>query len=156
EAAWPLLDAVVNETTAASEWAAAAATLEAFVRRVPNCIPALVRLVEVAIDGGLEPIASKAQARLADTYLMKGMGAEALAVIEDLAVRESGDARHMDRFRRALVLVGEENPDEEIARRMNTMIALPDVGGASEYQSADAEDDPRVVHFGSSRSSSRR
>src|SRR5215471_15368630 len=64
EAAWPLLEAVVNETTGASEWAAAAATLEAFVRRVPNCIPALVRLVEVAIDGGLEPIASKAQARL--------------------------------------------------------------------------------------------
>jgi tetratricopeptide (TPR) repeat protein len=148
EAAWPLLECVVDELTSKSDWQSAASHLQHFIRRVPNCIPALVRLVEVAIDGGLEGTASKAQALLADSYLANGMGAEALVVIEDLTVREPGNQRHMDRLRRALTISGEENPDEAIARRL-TVMTLPDFNGQEAEPDDASSEERRVLLFGS-------
>ena len=55
---------------AADEWGSAAAALNEFVNRVPNHIPALMRLVEICVDGGLEATMHSAQAQLADAYLI--------------------------------------------------------------------------------------
>ena len=50
----------------------AAAALQEFVTRVPNHIPALMRLVEICVDGGLEATMYSAQAQLADAYIAAG------------------------------------------------------------------------------------
>jgi tetratricopeptide (TPR) repeat protein len=84
-----------------SEWDRAATALQQFVTRAPGCIPALVRLVEVAVDGDLAGTASHAQEMLADAYLASGAIEEGLAIAEDLAAREPNNAVHAARVRRA-------------------------------------------------------
>ena len=59
---------------ARQDWASAAAALQEFVTRVPNHIPALMRLVEICVDGGLEATMYSAQAQLADAYIAGGLG----------------------------------------------------------------------------------
>ena len=78
---------------AADEWGSAAAALNEFVNRVPNHIPALMRLVEICVDGGLEATMHSAQAQLADAYLIVGAGLEARVIAEDLVAREPGSRR---------------------------------------------------------------
>ena len=69
EAAFPCLDAVADAALEQKDFAAAATALTAFVSRSPNHIVALMRLVEVCVDGGLEESMHDAQAQLADAYL---------------------------------------------------------------------------------------
>jgi tetratricopeptide (TPR) repeat protein len=91
------------ETAAAGEdWASAAAALQEFVTRVPNHVPALMRLVEVCVDGGLEATMYTAQAHLADAYIALGQAAEARFIAEDLVAREPWDRSNLGRFRSAL------------------------------------------------------
>ena len=59
---------------APTDWPGAAAALQEFVTRVPNHIPALMRLVEICVDGGLEATMYSAQAQLADAYIAAGAG----------------------------------------------------------------------------------
>ena len=66
----PLVDAA----DAAGDFGGAAALLREFAARVPNQIPALLKLVEVCVDGGLEATMYEAQAQLADAYLGRGPG----------------------------------------------------------------------------------
>jgi tetratricopeptide (TPR) repeat protein len=47
------------------------------------------------------------------------LGGEARAIAEDLVVREPWERANIERFRRALVLMGEPDPDEIIARRLS-------------------------------------
>ena len=68
-------------------------------------MPALLKLVEVCVDGGLESTMYDAQAQLADAYLAAGQGADARAIAEDLVAREPWEGAHIDRFRRALVML---------------------------------------------------
>src|SRR5262249_32897805 len=89
-----------------------------FVTRVPNHIPALMRLVEICVDGGLEATMYDAQAQLADAYLAAGAASEARFIAEDLVAREPWEKAHIERVRRALVLVGETDPDSVIASRL--------------------------------------
>ena len=88
----------------------AASALHEFVTRVPNQIPALMKLVEICVDGGLESTMYMAQAQLADAYLAAGSGAEARVIAEDLVAREPWVRANIDRFRRALIMLGEPNP----------------------------------------------
>jgi len=104
---------------AADEWGSAAAALNEFVSRVPNHIPALMRLVEVCVDGGLEATMYSAQAQLADAYLTAGAGVEARVIAEDLVAREPWDRLNIDRFRRALTMLGETDVDGIIADRLS-------------------------------------
>jgi tetratricopeptide (TPR) repeat protein len=119
EAALVCVDAIVEADIAASELVDAASVLEEFVARVPNQIPALLKLVEVCVDGGLQATMFEAQAQLADAYLSAGQGAEARVIAEDLVAREPWDTAHMDRFRRSLVLLNVPAPDAVIAERLN-------------------------------------
>src|SRR5205814_4121965 len=113
---------------AESDWAAAPSALQEFVTRVPNHIPALMRLVEICVDGGLEATMYSAQARLADAYIAAGAAAEARFIAEDLVAREPWERANVERFRRALELMGEADPDAVIAERL---------GGQSPFVSTD-------------------
>lgn len=101
DAAVTLVDMVAAHWTERSQWEPAATALQQFVTRVPGCIAALVRLVEVAVDGDLVSTASHAQEMLADAYLANGAVAEGLAIAEDLAAREPNNPVHAARVRQA-------------------------------------------------------
>ena len=119
EAGLKLVDLAADTAVAHQDWPSAAAALQEFVTRVPNHVPALMRLVEICVDGGLEATMYSAQAQLADAYIAAGQGAEARFIAEDLVAREPWDRANIERFRRALVLLGEPDPDGVIAERLS-------------------------------------
>jgi tetratricopeptide (TPR) repeat protein len=119
DAGFRVVDLAADAAVAQSDWPAAVAVLQEFVTRVPNHIAALMRLVEICVDGGLEATMFTAQAQLADAYIAAGAAAEARFLAEDLAAREPGDKSNIERFRRALELCGEPDPDALIAERLS-------------------------------------
>jgi len=129
-----------------SDWASAAAGLQEFVTRVPTHLQALTRLLEISVDGGLEATMFSAQAQLADAYIAAGMAREARGLAEDLVAREPWDRANIERFRQALVLMGERDPDAVIAERLSgqspfisTELALDDEPHAAPDRSFAAE-----------------
>jgi hypothetical protein len=78
-----------------------------------------MRLVDICVDGGLEATMYEAQMALADAYLESNRGLEARIVSEDLVAREPWNKSNIDRFRRALVMLGENDPDAIIAERLS-------------------------------------
>jgi tetratricopeptide (TPR) repeat protein len=119
DAAFVCVEAVVDASIGASDLLDAASILEEYVARVPHQISALLRLVEVCVDGGLEGAMFEAQAQLADAYLAAGQAAEARVIAEDLVTREPWDQTHIDRFRQSLVMLNVEDPDTVIAERLS-------------------------------------
>jgi tetratricopeptide (TPR) repeat protein len=119
DTAFVCVDAVVDSAVSASAFEEAATALQEFGNRAPGQIPALLKLVEVCVDGGLENAMYEAQERLTDAYLAAHQGAEARAIAEDLVAREPWEAAHIDRFRRALVLMRVSDPDTLIAERLS-------------------------------------
>jgi len=111
EQGFRVVELAAAAAVAAADWASAAAALQEFVTRVPNHVPALMRLVEVCVDGGLEATMYSAQAHLADAYIASGQAAEARFIAEDLVAREPWDRSNLERFRRALELLGEPDPE---------------------------------------------
>jgi tetratricopeptide (TPR) repeat protein len=110
DAAVALVDMVATHWTERSQWEPAATALQRFVTRVPGCIAALVRLVEVAVDGDLGATAGHAQEMLADAYLASGATAEGLAIAEDLAAREPNNSVHASRVRQAHEMLEAQSP----------------------------------------------
>lgn len=106
-------------SAAAGDWGAAAAALQEFVTRVPSHLQALMRLVEICVDGALEATLYSAQAQLADAYITAGMADEARFIAEDLVAREPWDRANIERFRKTLVLMDEPDPDAIIAERLS-------------------------------------
>jgi tetratricopeptide (TPR) repeat protein len=119
EAGYPCLDAVAEVALRDSDYSGAAAALNEFVSRVPHNVVALMRMVEVCVDGGLESSMQQAQAQLADAYLQDGRALEARIISEDLVAREPWNNENIDRFRRALTMLGEADPDSIIADRLS-------------------------------------
>src|SRR5207237_5255004 len=119
EAGFRVVELAADSAVAESDWPAAAAALQEFVTRVPNHIPSLMRLVEICVDGGLEATMFSAQAQLADAYIEAGSATEARFIAEDLVAREPWDKANIERFRKALVLMGEPDPDALIASRLS-------------------------------------
>ena len=119
DAAFVCVDAVANGWIADSAFEQAATALQEFVRRVPAQIPALLKLVEVCVDGGLEATMYETQTQLADAYLEGGHAAEARVIAEDLVAREPWERAHIERFRRALVMLRVAEPDSVIAERLS-------------------------------------
>jgi hypothetical protein len=101
DAAMTLVDMAAAHWTERSQWEPAAAALQQFAVRAPGSIAALVRLVEVAVDGDLGGTATHAQEMLADAYLANGAIEEGLAIAEDLAAREPTNPVHAARVRQA-------------------------------------------------------
>ena len=119
EIGFAVVELAADAAVAGQDWASAAAALQEFVTRVPNHVPALMRLVEICVDGGLEATMYSAQAHLADAYLAGGLAAEARFIAEDLVAREPWDRSNLERFRRALELLGEPDPEALIAERLS-------------------------------------
>ncbi len=119
EAGYPCLDAVADAALETQDFSGAAAALHEFVTRVPHHVVALMRLVEICVDGGLEATMLEAQAQLADAYLEVDRGLEARIISEDLVAREPWNTANIDRFRRALVMLGEQDADHIIAERLS-------------------------------------
>ena len=119
DAGFKVMELVTDSAVAESDYAGAAAVLQEFVTRVANHIPALMRLVEICVDGGLEATMYSAQSQLADAYIAGGMANEARFIAEDLVAREPWERANVERFRRALQLMGEPDPDAVIAQRLS-------------------------------------
>jgi tetratricopeptide (TPR) repeat protein len=95
------IEAAADAWAAAGDFATAAAVLQEFSLRVPGQIPALLRLVEICIEGQLDTAMYEAQAQLIDAYLDAGRAEEARVVAEDLAALQPDDPAHQERLRRA-------------------------------------------------------
>jgi tetratricopeptide (TPR) repeat protein len=119
DAAFVCADAAVDAAIAATEFDQAAGLLKDFLVRVPGYIPALLKLVEVCVDGGLETTMYETQAQLTDAYLAGSHAAEARVIAEDLVAREPWEGAHIERFRRALVMLKVSEPDSVIADRLS-------------------------------------
>ena len=146
EAAYRAVELAADIAVAQGDWPGAAAALQEFVTRVTTHIPALMRLVEICVDGGLEATMYSAQAQLADAYIAAGAAAEARYIAEDLVAREPWEKANVERFRRALVLLGEPDPDALIAERLSgqspftsTDLSFSDVPIADEKKVAEPE-----------------
>jgi tetratricopeptide (TPR) repeat protein len=137
-----VIELTAEAAVAKNDWDTAAADLQGFVARAPNYIPALMRLVEICVDGGLDKMMYTAQAELADAYLANGAAMEARFIAEDLVAREPWERANVDRFRRALELLGEPDPDAIIAERLSEETSLtPD----DLFASVPAAEDPEEV-----------
>ena len=119
EAGFALAELSAEVAVANNDWAAAADTLREYVERAPSFIPALMRLVEICVDGGLEAMMFNAQAQLADAYIAAGAVADARFIAEDLVAREPWERANIERFRRTLEMLGEPDPDGIIAERLS-------------------------------------
>ena len=119
EAGYQPIDAVADAALAEGDYAAAAVALHEFTTRVRSHLVALMRLVEICVDGGLESTMYEAQAALADAYLDQGRAMEARIISEDLVAREPWNKVNIERFRRALVMLGEGDPDAIISERLS-------------------------------------
>lgn len=115
EAAYGCVDLLVDDALLGGEMAVAIATLESFTSRCPH-LPALMKLVEIAIDAGQDQVMREAQGRLTDAYLEAGRGSEARVIAEDLMAHDPQSDVHTGRLRRALELVGETEIEEILAR----------------------------------------
>ena len=122
DAAVVLVDMAASHWTERLEWEPAATALQRFVTRAPGCIGALVKLVEVAVDGDLGATASQAQEMLADAYLASGAIAEGLAIAEDLAAREPNNPIHASRVRQAQERLDGGRDDEAAGKSEHTVI----------------------------------
>ena len=94
DAAFVVIDALVDAAGAAGNFGDAAALLHELASRVPNQIPALLKLVEVCVDGGLEATMYEAQAHLADAYLGVGQAAEARVIAKIWSPGNRGTRAH--------------------------------------------------------------
>jgi tetratricopeptide (TPR) repeat protein len=121
DAAFVVVEAVVDANSIARDFSGAAAILQEFIARVPDHIPALMKLIEVCVDGGLESMMNEAQSQLADAYLGAGQATLARVIAEDLVAREPWERDHIERFRRALVMLNVSDPDSLIAERLSGM-----------------------------------
>jgi tetratricopeptide (TPR) repeat protein len=119
EAGYQPVDAVIDAALAKNDFAAAAVALQEFTARAPSHIIGLMRLVEICVDGGIESTMYEAQAQLAEAYMASGRALEARIISEDLVAREPWNKANLDRFRRALVALGEADPDAIIADRLS-------------------------------------
>ena len=119
DGAFQAVDAATDAAVQDADWPSAASALHEFVTRVPNHIPALMKLVEICVDGGLEATMYSAQAQLADAYLTAERPGEARVIAEDLVAREPWERANIERFRRALTMLGEPDPDAIIAERLS-------------------------------------
>ena len=119
EAAWVAVDAVTDFSIGEQQFAEAAVTLQEHTSRRAGHIPTLLKLVEVCVDGGLESTMHETQVQLTDAYLENGHAAEARVIAEDLVAREPWERAHIERFRRALVMLNVPDPDTHIAERLS-------------------------------------
>jgi len=128
DAGFAFVEIAADASIAADDAPAASAMLQEFVARAPNHVPALLRLVEISVDSGVESTMNLAQGLLADAYLAVGKPEEARFIAEELVAREPWERTNLERFRKTLEMLGEPDPDGTIAERL---------GGGTPFTSTD-------------------
>ncbi len=103
---WPLAEFKADQALTGGSGLAAAAILKQFVAGHPGHLLSLVKLIEVAVDAGLDSERTAAQDALCGAYLAIGEGGAARVIAEDLVARAPEDPRFRERLRQALVLSG--------------------------------------------------
>lgn len=129
DAGYLCTEALVNLAMASGDLGGAWRVLQAFLDRAPAHLPALLRAVEVAVDGGLDADLVSVQTALVDAYLAAGHAQEARVVAEDLLARDPDDERHRERLRRVLVQCGDPDPDGTLAACLQPLIGIDEEGG---------------------------
>ncbi len=122
EAGFECITAVVDTAVLKGDLESAVSVVERFVARATGFIPALLKLVEICVDGSFEHELYRAQARLADAYLATGQWTGARAISEDLFERRPDDAANVERLKSALQGLGVPDPDGEIAERLRLRV----------------------------------
>jgi tetratricopeptide (TPR) repeat protein len=120
-ARYAIVDLLVDHAAASGDFGKAARRLQGFLEKAPRHLAALLRLVEVCVDGDLEAALTAAQQELAEAYLEAGEPEKARVIAEDLLLRNSRSSTHKDRLRRVLVTLGEKDPDAIIAERLSML-----------------------------------
>jgi tetratricopeptide (TPR) repeat protein len=115
ERAYGCIEVAADAALFESDFERAAAVLEKFVTSGGH-IPALMKLVEVCVDAAFDERLRAAQAQLADAYLDAGRAAEARVIAEDLLARDTTSEANRQRLLRALLALGIDHPEEELAR----------------------------------------
>lgn len=118
KARYAIVELLVEQAAGSGDFGKAARRLQEFLEKSPRHLPALLRLVEVCVDGDLDAALTNAQQELADAYLEAGEADKARVIAEDLFLRNPRSVTHKDRLRRILVAQGEPNPDQVIADRL--------------------------------------
>jgi tetratricopeptide (TPR) repeat protein len=117
-ARYAIVDLLVDHAAVSGDFGKAARRLQAFLEKAPRHLSALLRLVEVCVDGDLDAALTAAQQELAEAYLEAGEAEKARVIAEDLLLRSPRSSTHTDRLRRILVTLGETDPDAVIAERL--------------------------------------
>ena len=104
---------VVDDAVLRGDWDRAIDVLQSFLVHGQH-IEALVKLVHVSEDAGVEEVLHEAQERLVEAYLDQGQALEAQALAEALLARAPQSPVHAQRLRRAFELSGTVDPDEAV------------------------------------------
>jgi len=136
-ARYAIVDLLVDHAAASGDFGKAARRLQGFLEKAPRHLGALLRLVEVCVDGDLDAALTAAQQELAEAYLEGGEAEKARVIAEDLLLRNPRSSAHSDRLRRVLVTLGEKDPDAVIAERLSMLDE--DAFGADEEAPAAAQ-----------------
>lgn len=120
DAAYVSVELFADATGARGDWDGAAAGLHELVSRAPGHVPALLKLIEVCVDGGFDAAMMSAQGKLADAYLRLGQAANARMIAEDLVLRAPWERSSVERCLRALVLCQDPDPERTIADLLST------------------------------------
>jgi ribonuclease HII len=116
----------------------AGAALQQFVARVPNHYDGLTKLVEVAGAAGWEAVMVEARCLLADACLSQSRPAEARVIAEELVAREPWERGHLDRLRRALMMLQVSDPEIVVADTLSGQAAFEHAGAAGPRIAVDA------------------
>ena len=118
DAGFECISAVVDMSVASGDLEFALSVLERFVARAKTSVPALLRLVEICVDGDFEHNLYRAQVQLADAYLAAEQWAEARTLCEDLVDRRPDEAANITRLMTALGHLGVPDAEGVVARRL--------------------------------------
>lgn len=119
ESAFGCLDVVTDAALLEDDWIRAVDGLQTFVLAV-SYLPALIKLVELCVDAGLDEPLREAQVQLADAYLQAGRGADARVISEDILDRDPLNKEHARRLVRALELLGVADARRVVEERVRS------------------------------------
>jgi tetratricopeptide (TPR) repeat protein len=114
DASYACVEVLADHHAVAAEFREATDLVSRFLTVAPKHLPALLRLVELCVDGDFDAELTDAQGRLADVYLEVGQYLQARVIGEDLLSRDPRSTVQRDRLHRALVALGESDPDAAI------------------------------------------
>jgi tetratricopeptide (TPR) repeat protein len=156
DAAFACVDSLSEMALLGGDADAAIGALQSLLQHGPH-VPALMKLVEIAVDTDRGDLMTDVQEQLADAYLEAGRGGEARVIAEDLVARDPSRGENVNRLRRALIQVGASDVESIIASHLEPPGAreeaipdfdLPDTPSVESEEAAlppSADKDARVL-----------